>query len=48
VGNANNQPFFMEVGGKFQHLSPEQKVQLNTYLKQLAGVEEKSSTTSSG
>lgn len=40
VGDANNQPVLMEVGGEFQHLSPEQKIQLNTYLRQLARLEE--------
>lgn len=40
VGDSNNQPFLMEVGGEFQHLSPEQKVLLNTYLRQLVRVEE--------
>lgn len=40
VGDSDNQPFLMEVGGEFQHLSPEQKVQLNTYLRQLVSVEE--------
>ena len=40
VRDSNNQPVLMEVGGEFQHLSPEQKIQLNTYLRQLARLEE--------
>jgi hypothetical protein len=40
LSNSDSKPFLMEVGGEFQHLSPEQKVQINTYLRQLVRVEE--------